>query len=125
MPSEKRERFFRMRDVRLPKAKKAIELLANFSNRSTYDYERSELEEIVRDIEHSLDVVKSAYGIVDTPPAPVVERSSEVYTDRIAVDGKDRNDIKAAVIKIQDGDIRGGVEILRKVILGWTVKDDV
>jgi len=125
MPSENRERYLKMRAIRVPNATKAIGLLAAFSRRRDYEVSREELREIINEIEHEVQVLKDTYGIVDETPAPSFTPSEERNIERLPVLPGDRADIRDAVRRIQDGDVRGGVKDLRKVILGWKVPDDV
>lgn len=69
----KADNFKRMRDARLPKAVKAIQLVGNLSNRSSYDYEQTEAIEIVLELQSAIDDLAKAYRI----PVNPVDKSPE------------------------------------------------
>lgn len=69
----KADNFKRMRDARLPKAVKAIQLVRNLSNRSSYDYEQTEAIEIVLELQTAIDDLAKAYRI----PVNPVDKSPE------------------------------------------------
>ena len=72
--AQKWANFKRMRDARLPKAIKAIELIGNLSNRSSYDYEETEAIEIVRKLQSAIDTLAKAYRIPVNPVDKAPER---------------------------------------------------
>ena len=61
--AQKWANFKRMRDTRLPKAIKAIELLSNLSNRGNYHYEEEEPEQMIRELELAIDSLAKAFKI--------------------------------------------------------------
>jgi tetratricopeptide (TPR) repeat protein len=61
--AQKWANFKRMRDARLPKAIKAIELLSNLSNRGNYHYEEEEPEQMIRELELAIDSLAKAFKI--------------------------------------------------------------
>jgi len=123
--NEKRDRFLRMRELRLPKAVKGIQLLQAFSRGRDYEARRDERMEIVRELEQAVDVVRGAYGLppAGSQPQQQMPLSEELPVSRVPVSSADKRDIKAAYQKIADGNVREGMLSLRKVILGWSPED--
>ena len=83
--AQKWANFKRMRDARLPKAIKAIELVGNLSNRSSYDYEEAEAIEIVRKLQSAIDTLAKAYRIPVNPVDKSPERPAAAPRRRAAV----------------------------------------
>lgn len=82
----KNEKFLRMLNGRLPKAIKAIELLANLSRKSDYEWTPAQLQSMFDQLDDAVDVVAGAFGAlpstppgkVDQPPASPAEGEVDV-----------------------------------------------
>lgn len=59
---DKRERFISLAETRTEKAMRAIRLLENLANRANYDFESSELDQIVRALEGEIKNLKVVYA---------------------------------------------------------------
>ncbi len=58
----KREKFTRLRGVRLPKALKAIDLLANLAKSSDYEYTAEEAEALVKNLRGRVEHLAHMFG---------------------------------------------------------------
>jgi hypothetical protein len=68
---EKRVDFDRMLEGRLPKAVKAVELLANLARKSDYAWTPSVLQTMLDQLDDAVDMVAKAFGASEGPaPAP-------------------------------------------------------
>lgn len=136
----KQEKFDRMLEARLPKAVKAIELLGNLSNKSTYEWHAGQVDDMLDQLGAALDEVMDRFGVPAEAPAPAAPievplKESDADTHRYepktalpetswrspAIDGVDRRDIRAALERLtaDHGKADPGVTALRKIVLGW------
>lgn len=58
----KRDRFIALAEARTEKALQSVRLLENLSNRSNYEYEPDELDQILRAVEHQVRQLRLAYS---------------------------------------------------------------
>lgn len=105
-------------------------------NLSRYPHDRSEAEAIMATLQTELDLLRAKFKLQDSTPlvrpsgAPVIDTKGPVHVvhkdpngGAHAVDGTDRRDIRSALRTIRDGDVRGGIKHLQKVVMGWPVPD--
>ena len=59
---DKRERFVYLAETRTEKAVRSIRLLENLANKGNYDFEPSELDQIVRALEGEIKNLKVVYA---------------------------------------------------------------
>lgn len=62
---EKGEKFIELAEPRVSKVIKAIQLIGNLSNRSTYHYDTEQVEEMFGVIEKELSEAKSKFRIIE------------------------------------------------------------
>lgn len=62
MSRDKRERFVALAEARTEKAIRSIRLLENLANRSNYDFEPSDLDQILKALEGEVRQLKATYG---------------------------------------------------------------
>lgn len=67
MSRNKRERFVALAEARTDKAIRAVRLLENLANRSNYDFDPSELDQIVRALEAEVKQLKATYSRASDP----------------------------------------------------------
>jgi len=81
---EKRDAFQRMMGGRLPKAVKAVELLANLARGSDYAWTNAELQGMTDQLDDAVDTVLSAFGIETATVDDYVQAAGEAPSDIIA-----------------------------------------
>lgn len=116
-----RDDFQRLLKQRMGKTVKQFKLIGNLAR---YPHDRSDAEAIVATLQAELDMLRAKYKIEAGLPVPVIPAKNPDGAV-VAVDGRDRRDIRAALRTMHDGDIRGGVKRLQKVVLAWPVPDKV
>lgn len=134
---EKREAFQRMRDARLGKALKAIELLGNLARKSGYEYLSSEVLEMLDQLDSAVDTVADAFGCkteVETNEEPVAEPVSLAEFSRLGgydghvaavaggaegVDLDQRAEIRWAFDALKRGDKKLAINRLERVLQVW------
>ena len=115
--AEKWANFKRMRDARLPKAIKAIELLSNLSNRGNYHYEEEEAEQMIRELELAIDSLAKAFKIdqraqklTAAEPISAPDQTSESLEP---INKHARSWVAWALERIQSGDPTAAQEMLK------------
>ena len=110
----KHQKFERMRDARLPKAVKAIELLGNLASR---DYERSadEVRALLDQLYDAVEGVADEFGVGEAP-APV--DLPDHHPGPVSV--SDKAALKQAFMLMKGGEAERGMEAMAKVFLGWS-----
>lgn len=126
----KRDKFIRMSEARLPKAVKAVDLLANLGRTRDYEYKPSEARDLIDNLYDAVERVADAFGIEEPVPDenPLVECDysqieARVLAHTIAdggpVSSYDKEAIRDALEILVRGDTHKGTIALRKVVLGW------
>ena len=59
---DKRERFIRLAEKRVPKAIQAIRLIGNLSSRGNYSYTKEDADKIYRALENEIREMKSRFA---------------------------------------------------------------
>lgn len=143
MTETKQEKFNRMLVARLPKAVKSIELLANLSRKSDYEWFGAQIDDMLDQLEGAVDGVMDAFGVgdeADTKPEPGSDTITEPTDDQGAfygpdtygyaapqksstahIEGFDKWAIRDALHRLvkDHGPDDPGVAALRHVVLGW------
>ena len=115
---EKRDAFLRILEGRLPKAIKAIDLLANLSNKSSYAWTTLEVNVMLDELEASLATVYEAFDVkvdepgVDAPAALAPEPDGVVAIDQ-------RHEVKWAYDCLKRGDATTAKARLHRVLSAW------
>lgn len=145
---EKRSDFDRMLDGRLPKAVKAVELLANLARKSDYAWTPSVLQTMLDQLDDAVDMVAKSFGASAGPapasnaggscevgltPAPTeaagaasVRGGSEAREVALPphhpgpVSTTDKTALKAAFLRMKRGEVEAGMKDMAKVFLGWS-----
>ncbi len=123
--SDKHKNFFRLNVARQAKIIKAMRGLGKLSNKNNYHYSPLEAQSVVNSMQAEVDSLAIAFKVGlqhsnSIEPKEVTLGRSETGV----IDNYDKEAIKAAFLKIADGDQLNGLKDLRKVILGWRPKDD-
>lgn len=115
--SDKAAAFKRIRDSRLPKAVKAIDLLGNLSNRGNYQYSDKQARELVREIDLARDNLAKAFKIdqraqklTAAEPISAPDQTSESLEP---INAQARSWVAWALDRIQSGDPRAAQEMLK------------
>lgn len=125
---EKREAFQRMLAIRLPKAVKAIELLANLARKGDYAWTNAVLQDMTDQLDAAFDVVASAFGIEldqeGAPPggyAPGMLSANEIVDDyeHKAAAYDQRSEVRWAYDALSRGDNELAKDRLRRVVEYW------
>ena len=58
---DRRERFVSLAEARTDKALNAIRMLGNLANRSNYDYQDAEIDQIIRALEREVRALKAKF----------------------------------------------------------------
>lgn len=119
---EKREAFQRMLAGRLPKAVKAVELLANLSRKSDYAWTSPELQSMVDQLEDALDMVLQSFGVPTTgepEPAPAPLPAKPAADGQLAVGIDQRAEVRWAHDALRRGDKELAENRLTRVIGYW------
>lgn len=66
----KNQKFRRMLELRLPKAVKAIELLANLSRKTDYEWTAPQLQSMLDQLDDAVDGVAQAFGAPTSSTKP-------------------------------------------------------
>lgn len=118
MIESKREKFERIRDTRLPKAIKSIELLKNLGRRVDYDYTEAMARGITDQLYDAVDGVADALGlppaeepVEDAPPAPP-ENDEPVRAPH-------RSRVRWAHDMLKRGDRKDAEAVLKQIIAEW------
>jgi hypothetical protein len=124
---EKRSDFDRMLEGRLPKAVKAVELLANLARKSDYAWTPAGLQTMLDQLDDAVDAVAKAFGASEgQAPAPV-EANDQIETSTMGEVARATSPVKidqrAEVRWAHDALRRGDTELaearLRVVIKAW------
>ena len=115
--SDKAAAFKRIRDARLPKAVKAIDLLGNLSNRGNYQYSDKQARELVREIDLARDNLAKAFKIdqraqklTAAEPISAPDQTSESLEP---INAQARSWVAWALERIQSGDPTAAQEMLK------------
>ena len=115
--SDKAAAFKRIRDARLPKAVKAIDLLGNLSNRGNYQYSDKQARELVREIDLARDNLAKAFKIdqraqklTAAGPISAPDQTSESLEP---INAQARSWVAWALERIQSGDPTAAQEMLK------------
>lgn len=115
--SDKAAAFKRIRDARLPKAVKAIDLLGNLSNRGNYQYSDKQARELVREIDLARDNLAKAFQIdqraqklTAAGPISAPDQTSESLEP---INKHARSWVAWALERIQSGDPTAAQEMLK------------
>ena len=115
--SDKAAAFQRIRDARLPKAVKAIDLLGNLSNRGNYQYSDKQARELVREIDLARDNLAKAFKIdqraqklTAAGPISAPDQTSESLEP---INKHARSWVAWALERIQSGDPTAAQEMLK------------
>ena len=115
--SDKAAAFQRIRDARLPKAVKAIDLLGNLSNRGNYQYSDKQARELVREIDLARDNLAKAFQIdqraqklTAAGPISAPDQTSESLEP---INKHARSWVAWALERIQSGDPTAAQEMLK------------
>ena len=117
---EKREAFQRMLAGRLPKAVKAVELLANLSRRQDYEWLPAELQGMLDQLDDAVDMVSEAFGagVKASPvPAPAPVEVVEAPGGRVEID--QRAEVRWAYDALKRGDMMFAKDRMQRVIKFW------
>jgi len=118
MPDPKEAAFIRIRNARLPKAIKAIELISNLSNRSNYRYSEDQAIQIVREIDLARDSLARSFKIDQSDHfKPDLAAKSDAQPPDVTVEGIDpiaRSWVAWALDKLLSGDRSTAIEMLKK-----------
>ena len=98
---EKRDAFQRMLEGRLPKAVKAVELLANLARGSDYAWTNAELQGMTDQLDDAVDTVLSAFGIETAKADDYVQAAGEVTIDIVADNPFNEADTDADVYELR------------------------
>jgi hypothetical protein len=125
---EKREAFQRMLEGRLPKAVKSVELLANLSRKSDYEYLSSEVLGMLDQLDRAVDGVAEAFGckveVIADAEVPVEPPAAPPRADGEAVvDLDQRAEVRWAYDALKRGDSKLAKDRLRRVIEHWIEED--
>lgn len=127
---EKREDFARMLEGRLPKAVKAVELLANLARKSDYAWTPAELQAMLDQLDDAVDMVATAFG-ASVPTAPTAEapaakdgpdttqRSETAGPAEVAVKIDQRAEVRWAYDALKRGDRELAKNRIERVIKVW------
>lgn len=127
---EKRSDFDRMLDGRLPKAVKAVELLANLARKSDYAWTPSVLQTMLDQLDDAVDMVAQAFGASaptatsERAPAAVdgpdtTQRSDPGGQTEVAVKIDQRAEVRWAHDALRRGDTELAEARLKLVIKAW------
>lgn len=119
---EKREAFQRMLAGRLPKAVKAVELLANLSRKQDYAWTGTELQALLDQLDDAVDMVAKAFGVSEGPaPAPTgeVARAASPTPTAEVVHLDQRAEVRWAHDALRRGDKALAENRLSRVINHW------
>ena len=105
----KSEKFARIRDVRLPKAVKAISLLTNLASRD-YEYTREDRAHLLGVLDAAVADVSEAFGMDVTPSIVVEDPKVGPYG------GSEWAAANEALEKLVDGDTEGALQALRRAL---------
>ncbi len=61
MEETKREKFVRLAESRVNNALKQIELVGNLANKRIYDYSESDVEQILRALKNSVNILEGKF----------------------------------------------------------------
>ena len=117
---EKREAFQRMLAGRLPKAVKAVELLANLSRRQDYEWLPAELQGMLDQLDDAVDMVSEAFGAgvkASPAPAPAPVEVVEAPGGRVEID--QRAEVRWAYDALKRGDMMFAKDRMQRVIKFW------
>lgn len=122
---EKREAFQRMLAGRLPKAVKAVELLANLSRKQDYAWTGTELQALLDQLDDAVDMVAKAFGAApaesppkEPEPAPY-KLSLAAHVAEQAVHLDQRAEVRWAHDALRRGDKALAENRLSRVISHW------
>ena len=115
--SDKAAAFKRIRDARLPKALKAIDLLGNLSNRGNYHYSDKQARELVREIDLARDNLAKAFKIDQRaqkmPAAGPISAPDQTSESLEPINTHARSWVAWALERIQSGDPTAAQEMLK------------
>lgn len=107
----KSQKFQRLKDARLPKAVKAIELLENL-NGSAYEYTDQEAKDMVAELEAAILSVKEAFGVA---PKKQTAKAEPKEKHRAPLQLKESY-ARWAYDKLKSGKTKEGTDLLKKAL---------
>jgi len=113
----KHENFIRLRDKRIENARQKIGYLKCLAS-PNYEYSEEEARDIVAELRAGVDEVAAAFAIKNSEPVPEVGTGP-----RVAIPGRDRQDIRGVLRRLQDGDFQNAIPELQHIVCGWVVPD--
>lgn len=63
MNETKREKFIRIAENRMNNVLKGIELLSNLSNKSVYDYDKKDIDKMLKALNNAINNFENSFGI--------------------------------------------------------------
>ena len=118
MPDPKEAAFIRIRNARLPRAIKAIELIGNLSNRGNYRYSEDQAIQIVREIDLARDSLARSFKIDQSDRfKPDLAAKSFAQPPDVTVEGIDPialSWVEWALDKLLSGDRSTAIDMLKK-----------
>jgi hypothetical protein len=118
MPNQKEAAFIRIRNARLPRAIKAIELIGNLSNRGNYRYSEDQAIQIVREIDLARDSLARSFKIDQSDRfKPDLAAKSGAQPPDVTIEGIDpiaRSWVAWALDKLLTGDRSTAIDMLKK-----------